>query len=172
VLSAVTGKSVSAAGPVVVSQSTDHQWSAAELRETADRLGSVSNDGGARAVLRTLFVRGTFQGDQGVLGVSVRGDVLAVFEDSIAAASTPLVTRSSIEDAVVMHELGHLLGLVDLARNTGRADPDHPGHSKNSKSVMYWAVESSLVAQVLDGGPPVDYDDADLADLRALRGGA
>jgi hypothetical protein len=37
---------------------------------------------------------------------------------------------------------------------------------------MYWAVESSLVTQVLAGGPPRDFDAEDLADLAALRNGA
>jgi hypothetical protein len=37
---------------------------------------------------------------------------------------------------------------------------------------MYWAVESSLVGQVLNGPPPREFDAADLADLDALRNGA
>jgi hypothetical protein len=36
---------------------------------------------------------------------------------------------------------------------------------------MYWAVESSLVTQLLSGGPPRNFDADDLADLRAIRGG-
>ena len=123
-------------------------------------------------MLHLLQLRGTFEGSDEVLGVAVRGDVLALFPDSIEGSATPLVSVASIEDAVVLHELGHVLGLVDLARNTGRADPDHPGHSRNAKSVMYWAVESSLVGQVLNGPPPRDFDADDLADLRALRSGA
>jgi hypothetical protein len=104
--------------------------------------------------------------------VTVRGDVIAVFADQVAAAATPIVSRAAIEDAVLLHELGHVLGLVDLARDTKRADKDHPGHSANPGSVMYWAVESSLVGQVLNGPPPHDFDRDDLADLAALRNGA
>jgi hypothetical protein len=33
---------------------------------------------------------------------------------------------------------------------------------------MYWAVESSLVTDVLQGGPPKDFDDADRADLATI----
>jgi hypothetical protein len=107
-----------------------------------------------------------------VLGVTVRADTTAVFPDRIASATSPLVTRHRLEQAVDTHELGHVLGLVDLARDTGRADRDHPGHSTNTRSVMYWAVESSLIGQVLTGPPPRDFDAADLADLEALRNGA
>jgi hypothetical protein len=104
-----------------------------------------------------------------VLGVALRGDTAAIFPDQVDSASTPLVGSGGIEVAVVTHEVGHLLGLVDLFLSTGRQDPDHPGHSTNSKSVMFWAVESSLVADLLQGGPPKDFDSADLADLQTIR---
>ncbi|MEY2446638.1 MAG: hypothetical protein QOH79_114, partial [Acidimicrobiaceae bacterium] len=125
--------------------------------------------GNGRAVIHLLFVHGSFGGDDSVLGVAVRGDTAAVFVDEVSAASTPLVGSAGIETAVVTHEVGHLMGLVDLLLHTGRQDPDHPGHSTNSKSVMYWAVESNLVADLLQGGPPKDFDSADLADLQTIR---
>ncbi len=123
-------------------------------------------------MFRVLFLRGTFQGNRQVLGVAMRGDIIAIFTESVAAAETPVVGRGVIEPAVVMHEVGHLLGLVDIARNTGRADPEHPGHSRNRESVMFWAVDSSLVGQVLQGGPSRNFDREDLADLDALKNGA
>jgi hypothetical protein len=64
------------------------------------------------------------------------------------------------------------MGLVDLYLDDNRDDPDHPGHSTNPHSVMYWAVETDLVAQVLDGPPPVSFDAADQADLQKIHAGA
>jgi hypothetical protein len=116
-------------------------------------------------------VHGSFGGDTGVLGVAARGDVAAIFTDQVKSASTPLVGSGGIETAVVTHEVGHLMGLVDLYLHTGRQDPDHPGHSTDTQSVMYWAVESNLVADLLQGGPPKDFDSADLADLQTIRNG-
>lgn len=170
VLRSVTRKSVADPSPIEVPGGAQ-QWTPGAIRETADRL-TKAGQGGGRAVLHVLFLRGNLKGNDEVLGVAVRGDVLAIFSDSVAAAGTPLVSGRAIEEAVLMHELGHLLGLVDLALDTGRDDPEHPGHSRNSESVMYWAVESSLVTQVLSGGPPRDFDRQDLADLAALRDGA
>jgi hypothetical protein len=144
-------------------------WSPDAIRAAADA-GVPQGKGGA-AVLRLLFVHGTFQNDNSVLGVAVDGDTAAIFSDQIAAASSPLVGSGGIEAAVVTHESGHLLGLVDLYLHTGRQDPDHPGHSTNPRSVMYWAVESNLVADVLQGGPPKDFDDADRADLATIAAG-
>ena len=170
VVAEVTGKPVDVRA-VVGLGTDDRDWTADEVRRAADGAATVPQ-GSGRAVLRLLVLRGTFEGSADVLGVAVRGDVLAVFTDNVAGAATPLVGRAAIADAVLLHELGHLLGLVDLARDTGRADPEHPGHSRNASSVMYWAVESSLVGQVLNGPPPRDLDAEDLADLRALRDGA
>ena len=35
---------------------------------------------------------------------------------------------------------------------------------------MYWAVESTLITDVLAGGPPRTFDDDDLRDLATIRG--
>jgi hypothetical protein len=169
VLAEVSGKPVStvAAG---APGGGERNWTGAELRQAADA-GSTTNQGGGVAVVRLLFVHGTFEGDDGVLGVAVRGDVAAVFVDRVEAAGGLLGGSAAIEAAVTTHELGHLLGLVDLVLDTGREDPEHPGHSPNQGSVMYWAVESDLIGQVLGADPPDEFDAADLADLAAIRDG-
>jgi len=167
VLQSVTGKTVTVAGGSGIGGGAQ-DWSADALRATGDG-GAAQGNG--RAVLHLLFVHGSFGGDTSVLGVSVRGDVAAVFVDQVNASSTPLIGSSGIETAVVTHEVGHLMGLVDLYLHTGRQDPDHPGHSTDTKSVMYWAVESNLVSQLLQGGPPNTFDSADLADLQTIRNG-
>lgn len=168
-LAAVSGKPVSvvrAAAP----GGGDRAWTSTELAAAADA-ASTTGQGNGVAAIRLLFLHGTFEGDDGVLGVAVRGDVAAVFVDRVDAAAGLLGGATAIERAVTAHELGHLLGLVDLHLDTGRADPDHPGHSPNRGSVMYWAVESDLVGQVLGADPPDQFDAADLADLTAIRNG-
>jgi hypothetical protein len=167
---AVSAKPVSAAGPVAVGGAAQ-SWTADDLRNLADSQTRTPQTAG-RAVVHVLFLHGTYQGDSSILGISVRGDTAAVFEDQVRAAATPGVApKAKIEDAVTEHELGHILGLVDLVLHTGRGDPQHPGHSTDKNSVMYWAIESDLVSQVLGGPPPVDFDDADRADLTTIRNG-
>ena len=145
-------------------------WSADDLRAAADAVASTPQ--GERAVVRLLFVHGRYADADNVLGVAVRADVAAIFSDAVQESSSPLIGPGAIEAAVTTHEIGHLLGLVDLHLRTGREDPEHPGHSTNSGSVMYWAVESTLVTDLLAGGPPRHFDDADRADLAAIRNGA
>lgn len=144
--------------------------SADSVRGLADRYGRTEH-GGGQAVVRMLFLGGRLQGDDSALGAAVRGDTAAVFVEQVRSASSPLVGASALEQAVATHELGHLLGLVDLVLSTGRADPEHPGHSPSRGSVMYWAIESGLVSSVLSGPPPRDFDAADRADVAAIRSG-
>ena len=72
-----------------------------------------------------------------------------------------------------MHEFGHLLGLVNLVYQSpvDHEDPDHPGHSNNEDSVMYWAVESSDISNIFSGQLPDEFDQDDLDDLAGLKSG-
>ena len=144
------------------------QWTADEIRALADTSGVEQTRDGA--VMRVLFLRGGFADSDTALGVAVRSDVAAIFSDRVDEAAGLFGGGARIEDAVTVHEAGHLLGLVDLFLATGRADPEHPGHSRNRSSVMYYAVESTLVGSILDGGPPTQFDDRDRADLATIRG--
>ncbi len=167
VLAAVSGKDVA-----VTTGSLDggaRQWTAAEIRSLADAAGAAQSRD--RAVLRILYLRGGFAESEQSVGVAVRGDVAAVFADRVSEAAGVLGDVGAVEDAVTIHEIGHLLGLVDLVLATGREDPEHPGHSPNRDSVMYYAVESTLVGTLLSGGPPREFDQADRSDLAAIRGG-
>jgi hypothetical protein len=167
VLRDVSGKAVrTTTGPPIGGAA--HDWSADELRALVP---SAPSPVGGRARMTVLFVHGTLGGDTGVLGAALRGDLAAIFVDRVNASATPLVGSSGIEIAVVTHEVGHLLGLVDLYLHTGRQDPEHPGHSTDKHSVMYWAVESDLVGDLLQGGPPRDFDDADREDLATIHDG-
>lgn len=167
VLSTVSQKAVSVDGPDLLGGGA-REWTQREIISAAASAAQFES-GRSQVVLRVLFLRGTYGGDRGVLGVAVAGDIAAVFSDQVARAAGILVSPSVVEDAVTMHEVGHLLALVDLHLRTGRADPDHPGHSRNKRSVMYWQVESDLIAQLLDGGIPRDFDSDDLADLASIR---
>ncbi len=144
-------------------------WTSEDLRALADSVAPAQTRD--RAVLTVLYVHGGFAEEDKVIGVSVRSDVAAVFSDKVADAAGVLGNPAAVEDAVSMHEVGHVLGLVDLFLNTGRQDPDHPGHSPNKSSVMYYAVESTLIGTILSGGPPRDFDQADLDDLTRIRNG-
>lgn len=166
VLAREAGKPVAVTTGSVSGDRTD--WSADAIRTEADR--GRPGTGAGTGVLTVLYLAGGFAESDTSLGVAVRSDVAAVFPDRIDEAAGVFGDPRRIETAVVVHELGHLLGLVDLELDTGRADPEHPGHSPNRGSVMYYAVESTLVGDLLSGGPPTEFDAADRRDLATIAG--
>jgi hypothetical protein len=167
VLRAVSGKPVRVAPRALGGGST--HWSTPDITRAVDQSSPAQSR--EAAVVTLLFVHGDYSGDTSILGASVRADATAIFVDQEASAAGLLGNIVDIERAVTTHELGHLLGLVDLFLHTGRQDPSHPGHSRNKGSVMYWAVESDVIGQLLGAKPPTEFDQADLADLATIRSG-
>ncbi len=113
------------------------------------------------------------------VGVAFNASAYAIFPDQLSGGLLGL-NYANFEEAVVVHELGHLYGLVNL---TGHGafheaycdtdppiDPDsHCGHSENEDSVMFWAVESTVAEDVFEGGPPRDFDADDEEEMRRIR---
>lgn len=121
------------------------------------------------------YLNGTMRGG-GVAGVAVGGTICTVFLDTVDSLHLPPTTRIEIEKTIIVQEVAHLLGLVNLGYRSPRdhEDRDHPGHSKNVNSVMYWALMTSEgIVDFLRRGlaPPTRFDADDLADLKDLRDG-
>lgn len=171
VLRSVVDKRVVAAGGNVFA-ADGSVWTPADLRAVAaDNRQHLS--GGDTVVVYLLYVRGRFQ-DQTALGVVTNASEAALFPDRWRdSLGTLLGGAHQVERAVLVHEVGHLFGLVNLTYRSdiAREDADHPGHSSNRGSVMFWAIESTAVGQLFSGPPPDDFDDADRADLQALATG-
>jgi hypothetical protein len=140
---------------------------------------------GDTAVLYVLYVAGGYEADEGdsrVLGVTYRGTSVAMMKGNIRDATRGGLLEVKpeercVERAVLVHEFGHAAGLVNIGTPMVRPheDPQHPGHSSNRESVMYYAVENSVdLLALFTGGCsdiPYQFDENDKADLRALRQG-
>ena len=146
-------------------------WTIADLRalEKANRAG---HSGGNTATIWVAYVGGSFAANRNALAVTFSASAAVLFRDRIDDAATSLVLEAGIERSVLLHEAGHMLALVNIGYRSrfNHEDPQHPYHSNNPDSVMYWAVEDISVRNILAGGPPDDFDDADRADLTQLRG--
>jgi hypothetical protein len=167
----VSGKPIRTENKPIPGGDQNQKWTHGMVAAAADKYGSKNDTGADAAYMRILYVRGRAAESDAILGFAF-GDTLVMFPDQIASGANPVVTAASIERCVMTHELGHSFGLVDLYLKTGRQDPDHPGHSPNKKSVMYWAVDSLDVSTVFQGGPPDDFDAADYADFANIKAGA
>lgn len=109
-----------------------------------------------------------------ILGFAHRASSLVIFQGTIEDVSGGVGQPSSatVESAVIAHELGHVLGLVNIGTPmvSDHADPEHPDHDVNEDCIMYFANNSSdLVGNILTGGVIPDFDAECRADLAAIR---
>ncbi len=156
--------------------STTTTWTTEDLRDAAaeHRSTATTED---EVSIHVLYVAGSHAEDDGsqtnAIGVAYSASTIAVFPDRWQGLSSMLGSSQAIERAVLVHEVGHLLGLVNLVYTSDidHEDPDRPGHSDNEGSVMFHAVETTLIGQVFSGPPPSTFDDADRSDLEGLRTG-
>jgi hypothetical protein len=150
----------------------ERTWTVQDLRGFLDD-HRREHSGEDRMAMVVLAVAGEFE-QQGVLGVALSATEMVIFPDQIGDLGTSLLGgRAPVERAVVVHEAGHLLCLVNISYTSviDHEDPDHPHHSRHRDSVMYWAVPNDAVSQVFSGAPPDAFHPDDLADLRSLREG-
>lgn len=121
------------------------------------------------------YLDGTIKGG-GAAGVAWNGTIATVFMDVIDDLPFPPSVRDGIEKTIIVQEIFHLLCMTNIGYKSPRdhEDKDHPRHSKNPNSVMYWALmtEEGIIPFITNGGsPPTDFDADDRADLADIRAG-
>lgn len=149
-------------------------WDANLVRSVAHDTMDKSPMSGSTLRWHVIMPQGSYS-DDSVLGVAVDASTIALFGDSIDEANGLFNRPSSeeVENSVMVHEFGHLLGLVNLVYTSpaDHEDDEHPGHSNNEDSVMYWAVESQSLGAFFSGDLPSEFDSDDLADLEGMKSG-
>lgn len=124
------------------------------------------------ASIYVLFLDGQLYDDTDTLktlGLAYGGSSVALFKDSIATYAEALSGEIPREEARallqpltettnLLHELGHILGLVDngLAMVQDHVDPDNPHHDVDERCIMHWLNHSEdmvgqLVRRIRDG---------------------
>lgn len=103
-----------------------------------------------------LFLNGYYEKDdtlrQEVMGVHVTGTtIVAVFKPVITSLRWFVTIKEFIEQCVVVHEIGHVLGLVNagLPLTSAHHDAEHPSHCANSNCVMYWENEGADISSYI-----------------------
>lgn len=139
---------------------------------------------GTTANFHVLYLDGYFEENDEtkleVLGVSLRNQrIVAIFKPALESVKTvTALQRGFVEEATLVHELGHALGLVGLPEGVpmveDHEDADHPGHDVDDACIMHWSNERSsdvlsFVLSILIGSDKrVLFCDASLRDVDAV----
>ena len=120
-----------------------------------------------------LYTDGTYS-EGNVLGLAYRNTSICIIGKTIYDNSGAVgqVSRTKLETTVLQHELGHILGLVDLgsAMKINHKDAAHGNHCNNTNCIMYYASETTDALGFLLTGAIPNLDVNCSADLRANGG--
>lgn len=174
-------------GGTVASRGEDHAWTVEELHETANATFDLEVPAGT-IKLHVLFVDGFYANESPggrTLGVALNDTHVVLFKARLTSTCRSAGAGPLLEDelctlaevSVLVHEIGHAIGLVNngLAMVTPHEDTAHPAHDTNRECVMYWAYEGgdllgTLLTRLIGGNRgPLPFDDACRADVAAIR---
>lgn len=150
-------------------------WTSAELISLGQAQSPPAVVTAGKATVTVIFLNGLYENNSAILGIQFSGYPFAfVFKDVVTSVGGSANEQRYVEQATVVHELGHSVGLVNngIPLTSNYEDASHPKHSSNSKCVMYWSVESSTsILTLLTGsilGSRLNLFEAEtLADGRA-----
>ncbi len=128
---------------------------------------------GTELAVYVLYTNGNYT-DANVLGIAYKNTSVVLFGKKINDNSGGIgqANRTKLVATVAEHELGHLLGLVDLGSSmqTSHKDAAHGSHCSNTNCLMYYASETSDIFGFLITGNIPSFDANCKADLTANGG--
>ncbi len=127
------------------------EWTSQQLVKRMNAL-SLKEHNQSDGVANIFFTNGFYKSEgevkEGVLGIYIGGtNHIVIFKEAIKRIeqqSGLRVARFS-EQSVLIHEIGHLVGLVNngVPPVSDHHDQAHGAHCTNDKCVMYWLNEGS-----------------------------
>lgn len=160
-LKRVTGKRIVLEGANQMTPTRSACYSSGDVAASAASR-SISSEG-RRAAIYVFYLNGYFCDNDKALGAATNATVAAVFPETYRGKGG---TDAAVEETVLLHQIGHLLGLVNLSYVGVRPHHDGNGHSKNQNSVMHASAETDFARRT-----PLAFDADDLADLADLAAG-
>ncbi len=145
------------------------RWTRSALDDLHQQTRDVKTSGDTVAT-HVMFVDGVYE-QNNVLGVAVGHEYVAIFSERIENSCTPanLCFASDevrVRKAVLIHEIGHILGLVDNGIEMQKPHSDGGAHSNNERSVMFASAETTGIFGLNE--IPMQFDEDDRADLCAV----
>ena len=137
-----------------------------------ERANRTSFAAGDRLTLYVLYANGYYT-DPNILGWAYRNTSAVLFAKKIHEHSDRRgkPDRTKLETTILLHEIGHLLGLVNVGTplQSPHKDDRHGKHCKNPRCLMYHKVDIRYIPSLLMKRDIPRLDDDCLRDLKHLR---
>jgi hypothetical protein len=151
-------------------------YSANDIR-AIEKANRTQNTNGKTLTAYFLFIDGDYSSNSGsskVLGIAYEATSMAIFEKTIKEFSGGLgqPSNATLETTVMLHEFGHILGLVNTGTSmvTDHQDDPHGHHCNVQNCLMYYTAETSDVVANITGGHIPVLDAKCIDDLKANGG--
>jgi hypothetical protein len=145
--------------------------SIADITTFTDQNRTAYTDGN-RITVYVYIADANFDKDN-VVGVAYRNTAICLFGKTIQSNSGGInqASRVKVESGVLLHEIGHLLGLVNNGTGmvTPHEDGDNRAHCTNTNCLMYYTIETTGLMNMLNNAIP-QLDANCINDLRANGG--
>jgi hypothetical protein len=139
----------------------------ADITSFTDQYRTIYTDGN-QITLYILFADADYASN-GVVGIAYRNTAICLFEKTIQANSGGInqAGRVKVETGVLLHEIGHLLGLTNngTSMTSPHEDAANKAHCNNSNCLMYYSIETTGLMNMLSNAVPT-LDANCLADLK------
>lgn len=134
-----------------------------------------SDQGTGTAVIYLLYLTGSSNLDgrsTAVLGLSYHGGSIALFVDTAEQGPDPFVTTAEVEGTGIVHECGHLMGLVNgtVPMQVNHEDAHHEAHDADPECVMFWIINVPQLAPNIGDDDFAPFDVHCVEDLEAFGG--
>ena len=156
--------------------SGDTSWTIDDVQ----KLASKHSSGADSTTFEIYFVNGYASENANIIGFHINGTkTIVVFKDVIrntGSGESLEAVPKYVEQATIIHEMGHALGLVNngVPMKEAHHDSAHGAHCSNENCVMYYTNEGSPAAlakyikNVILNRDTIMFDDKCLKDTRSF----
>ncbi|MCC5913569.1 MAG: hypothetical protein JJU46_04265 [Balneolaceae bacterium] len=164
--------SVDILDPKEIPPSGQESYTTDEIRDLEhEHRESYSEDG--TLVLYAMIVDGEFSNGN-VLGIAYYNTSMAIFSETVGSVSGGIgqPSQATVESIVLLHEAGHLMGLVNngVEPQSDHHDEENGAHCDVEECLMYFAVRTTDFFANLFGGSIPELDEFCIEDLQAAGG--
>ncbi len=126
---------------------------------------------GTLMVLNVLYLDGEWEQKSNVLGLSFGGEYIVVFKETmyVLTQNSQNLEVEDVETSVLIHEFGHILGLVGIGYESEHEDEDYEHHCDESAGRCVMSASVQIRIGAYTEPPPSEFCQLCSDDIERIR---